>query len=338
MAQDQSTTSRATTQKYLDIYDITNDLLVLRDGSVSLVLQVNALNFGLLSEPEQDAIIYAYAALINSLSYPIEIVVKSLPKDVSRYLEYVDEQMEQTTSELRRQQIQNYRQFVNNLISEQNVLDKNFYVVIPMSALELGIIDSLNPLNSLTNNDKEPDFDKYSLVEKAQNMLLPRRDHLLGQFGRIGLQARQLSTKELIHLFYTAYNREAADGTRVVDTREYTTAAISAAGNITPPAGLEEAIIAPDNSANAQPQAAAPNQAPAPASSQPVNNQAVTPAPVPPAQTPTTDPLEAPTQQYDSTTDSSDINLNNVQAIPHENFTPPNQAPQAPNQNQGNPR
>jgi len=108
---------RSTAQQYVDIHDITNDLLILRDGSVSLILQVNAINFGLLSEPEQDAIIYAYAALINSLSFPIEIVIKSQPKDVSRYLEYVDDQLTQATSELRQRQIAQYRQFVANLIT-----------------------------------------------------------------------------------------------------------------------------------------------------------------------------------------------------------------------------
>lgn len=336
MAQDQSTNSRATTQKYLDIHDITNDLLVLRDGSVSLVLQVNAINFGLLSEPEQDAIIFAYAALINSLSYPIEIVIKSLPKDVSRYLEYVDSQLEQATSDLRRQQIQNYRQFVSNLISEQNVLDKNFYVVIPMTALELGLIDSLNPLNSLTNSNKEPEFDKYALIERAQNMLIPRRDHLIGQFNRIGLQARQLTTKELIHLFYTAYNREAAEGTRVVDTREYTTAAIQAAGGfgLNQPVGSNEqaeqgraanqstaAEVAPTTT-NSQ-EANLPSNSESSANLPPANTSPTTASPTtsaPAGGATSTDPLETSPQQYDSTTDSRRMDLDNVNAIPRENF------------------
>src|SRR5688500_14720385 len=118
----------STSQDYLNILDITNDLVVLQDGSTAMVLQVSAINFGLLSEPEQDAIIYAYASLINSLSFSLQILIKSKPKDVSNYLHYVDEQLEGAPSELRRQQIAAYRQFVANLITERNVLDKTFYV------------------------------------------------------------------------------------------------------------------------------------------------------------------------------------------------------------------
>jgi len=292
---------RSTAQKYLDIFDITSDLLILRDGSVSLLMQVNAINFGLLSEPEQDAIIYAYAALINSLSFPIEIVIKSQPKDVTRYLEYVDEQHAHAKTELRQRQIAQYRQFVSNLITEQNVLDKTFYVVLPLSALELGIIDSMNPFNSVTNKGKDTEFDKYAIMEKAKNILIPRRDHMISQFGRIGLQARQLTTKEIIHLFYTAYNFEAAEGARVVDSREYTTAVIQTQGGpITP---LKTASN-PAQPAPATPTAA--NQSPA---------------------TDTATGFPATEQQYDSTSDGNQMALENVAAIPQENFS-----------NQGQPR
>lgn len=294
---------RSTAQKYLDIFDITSDLLILRDGSISLILQVNAINFGLLSEPEQDAIIYAYAALINSLSFPIEITIKSQPKDVSRYLEYVDEQLSHAPTDLRRRQIARYRQFVSNLITEQNVLDKTFYVVLPLSALELGLIDSLNPVSSVTNKNKEVEFDKYALIEKAKNILIPRRDHMISQFARIGLQARQLTTKEIIHLFYTAYNFEAAEGARMVDSREYTTAVIQTQGGVI----------------NPPPMATSPAAAPAPAA----------PAATAPATEAVTEPEipTVPTQQYDSTSDGNQMNLDNVSAIPQENFA-----------NQGQPR
>jgi len=60
---------RASTQEHLDIYTIKNHLVFLKDGSVALVLRTTAINFNLLSEEEQDATIYAYAGLLNSLSF-----------------------------------------------------------------------------------------------------------------------------------------------------------------------------------------------------------------------------------------------------------------------------
>lgn len=230
MAKDTGPHLSSTTQEYLDILDITNDLVILKDGSSALVLQVSAINFGLLSEPEQDAIIYAYAALINSLSFPIQILIKSKPKDVTNYLRYIDEQLTHSPNELRRQQIAAYRQFVSNLITEQNVLDKTFYTVLPLSALELGVASAANPLSAVTPKKATPVIDKRYVIDKSTTVLIPRRDHMINQFARLGLRARQLNTKDLIYLFYVTYNPQASEGAKMVGTREYTTAVISAQG------------------------------------------------------------------------------------------------------------
>lgn len=83
----QTNALQSSTQKYLELFDISNDCLILQDGSVSMVMQSSAINFDLYSEQEQDAAIYAYAALLNSLSFSIEIVIRSVRKDVTSYLD-----------------------------------------------------------------------------------------------------------------------------------------------------------------------------------------------------------------------------------------------------------
>src|SRR5690349_7488561 len=121
-----SDVSQSTTQLFLDLYDITNDLIILGDGAASLVMTVSAMNFGLLSEGEQDATIYAYAALLNSLSFPIQIVVRSQPKDVTGYLKKIQDLETSSTNQVYRQKIKEYRSFVESLVQDQNVLDKKF--------------------------------------------------------------------------------------------------------------------------------------------------------------------------------------------------------------------
>lgn len=317
----------STTQQYLEVADITNDLLILRDASTALVLEVSAINFGLLSEPEQDAIIYAYAALINSLSFPMQIVISSRPKDVSTYLEFIETQYQSAPSDMRRQQIAAYRQFVANLITEQNVLDKRFFVVLPMSALELGVAGSANPVGVLVPNNKPVEYDKASVIERSLTTLGPRRDHMIAQFGRIGLKARQLATKELIHLFYILYNSQAAEGIKVVNTEDYTTSVMEPENRIsftpggtpaTPPTAPTTttpiAAPAPQPTSPMPPVSAAPAPAPAPSAPQPLNTsvpheslslgQTASPAtaPVPtqvaaPAPAPVTPPTPSQTPQ-----------------------------------------
>lgn len=217
----------STTQQFLDIFDITNDLVILKDGTASLIITVDAMNFGLLAEEEQDSIMYAYAGLLNSLNYPIQIVIKSQTKDVTGYLHLLKEQEDKATSRLQQQRIMKYREFVSNLIRERNVLDKKFYVAIPAKPLELGLmpISSVLPGQSQTDISK---VDKSMVIEKARSILEPKRDHLIAQFARIGLYSRQLETQEIIQLFYQSYNPEASDGQGMGDSKSYTTPLVTA--------------------------------------------------------------------------------------------------------------
>ncbi len=217
----------STTQLFLDIYDITNDLLIMKDGAASMILTVSAMNFGLLAEEEQDAIIYAYAGLLNSLNYPIQIVIKSQTKDATKYLNLLKEQEEVAANATKRRAIQHYREFVGNLIHERNVLDKKFYVTIPASSLEMGLL----PPQTVVPGVKQIDIstvEKSVILDKANNILEPKRDHLIAQFNRIGLYAQQLTTQDIIQLFYTSYNPEAAEGQQITETSSYTSAVVEA--------------------------------------------------------------------------------------------------------------
>lgn len=218
---------QSTTQQFLDIYDITNDLVIMKDGTTSLIITVDAMNFGLLAEEEQDGIMYAYASLLNSLNYPIQIVIRSQTKDVTGYLLLLREQEEVTENKIMRQRIRAYRDFVANLIHERNVLDKKFYVCIPAGSIELGLLPPANVMPGSKPFDVST-VEKSVVLEKARNILEPKRDHLISQFARIGLFSRQLTSQEIIQLFYLSYNPEAAEGQQLADTSNYTTPLVSA--------------------------------------------------------------------------------------------------------------
>ena len=198
---------KASTQDHLDIEDITNDLVLLQDGSACLILEVSALNFGLLSEKEQDATIYAYAQLLNSLTFSIQIVVSSKQKDISEYLALLDLQLGKTANSLLHTQLAKYRDFIKTVVRQGNVLDKKFYVAIPFSSLELGISSNFHSLISIPKKSKELPKPASEILERAILMLSPRRDHLVRLLTRIGLRARQLTSPELIQFFFNSYHR-----------------------------------------------------------------------------------------------------------------------------------
>jgi hypothetical protein len=199
---------KASTQEHLDIYTIKNHLVFLKDGSCSLVLKTTALNFNLLSEEEQDATIYTYAGLLNSLSFSIQILIRSQRKNISDYITLLDNSIQGTSSQKVKESLLSYRQFVKSLVKENRVLEKKFFVIITFSAIELGITKST--FNPFSKDPQKPPYDLDYIEEKASMVLYPRRDHIIRQFARIGLKTSQLTTTELVTLFYSIYNQSSS--------------------------------------------------------------------------------------------------------------------------------
>jgi len=202
---------KGTTQEHLPIEDIAEDMVILKDGSCAYILEVSSVNFDLLSEAEQEAMIYAYASLLNSLSFPIQIFIHSALKDVSSYLNYLYQWEDRITEPLVKKQISHYRQFVSQVVEKNNVLTKSFYVIVPFSLFELGLsaVKSTFPFPSLKK--KRPQslpMEKRALMERAKANLEPKKEHLLRVFARLGLKIRQLKTPQLVSLFYSIYNQE----------------------------------------------------------------------------------------------------------------------------------
>lgn len=193
----------STTQDHLPVYEIQDSLIILKNGSAAMVIETTAVNFGLLSEQEQDAIIYAYAALLNSLNFPIEILIRSERKDISAYLTLLSEAAKKQTSPTKRTQITSYRTFIAETVQRKNVLDKKFYIVLPFSSLELGSVKSLG--QAVVSRPHLP-APISEIIKKATMSLGPKRDHVLRQLERIGLTARQLTNKEILSLIYRTYN------------------------------------------------------------------------------------------------------------------------------------
>lgn len=195
---------RGTTQEFTEIEDIRDDLVILSDGSCCLIIETTATNFGLLSEKEQDALIFAYAGLLNSLTFPLQLVIRSRRKDISSYLRLLDEAMAKQEKPELKERIAKYREFVARTVGENNVLDKKFYLSLVFSSLELGVKTAAT---ALVKKRGLP-FPKDYILERARNVLFPKRDHLLRQLTRLGLHGEQLSTQKLIELFHSIYNPE----------------------------------------------------------------------------------------------------------------------------------
>jgi len=163
-----------------------------------LIIEVSATNFALLSPEEQDSKVYAYASLLNSLSFPIQIVIRSKKLDITNYLKLLDDEKIKTQNLALAKQIGLYRDFVKELVKVNTVLDKKFYIAIPYSSLEKGASGARETLRSGTNLDNFIVGARASLHSKAESV------HT--QLRRLNLKARTLDEEQLTNLFYDIFN------------------------------------------------------------------------------------------------------------------------------------
>lgn len=215
--------ANATTQAHLDIEDIKNDLVILKNGNVSLIMETTALNFDLLSEEEQEARIHAFASLMNSLTFPIQIVLHTERTDVTKYIEKLRIVQGKQISPSLKKQIEIYIKFVKNLTINNQVLDKRFFVVVPAM---FGAVQRPSLIKSLLGGSGEVIIDIDKILNRAQLELYPKRDHVMRQFRKMGLGIRQLNTDDLIRLYYSLYDPDKIGWNRINITKSDYTASM----------------------------------------------------------------------------------------------------------------
>lgn len=154
----------ASTQKFTEVVDIIDDVVILEGGNACIIIEVTASNFALLSRKEQDAKIYSYASLLNSLTFPIQIVIRNRRVDISFYLKTLEEQERATKNPLLAEHIRLYRGFVKDMVKVNVVLNKQFYIVLSYNSLEGGV-------GSATKASNKKGAVNQQFVDTAKKML-----------------------------------------------------------------------------------------------------------------------------------------------------------------------
>lgn len=201
----QNPKTKSSTQEALDIAEIKKDVVVLKSSALRALVETNSLNFALKSTKEQEATIYAYQSFLNSLDFPIQIVINSRELDVKDYLDMLKEKETQQANELLRIQIEEYIDFVRVLVEAANIMEKKFYIIVPFSSVEVkreGLIEKTKKMFKTVKSKKlsQQDFENY------KRQLMQRVDLITTSLSGLGLQMKLLKTDEIINLFHGLYN------------------------------------------------------------------------------------------------------------------------------------
>ncbi len=196
------------TQSFLRMSEIKNDTVVVDDGTMRAIIGVSSTNFDLKSQDEQNSIIFNFQRFLNSLNFPIQILMQSRKMEIGGYLDKLKRLAEKQTNELLRVQTGEYVEFISRLIDNASIMNKNFYVIVPLG-------ESIFPaasgfLSNIFANGKSKEIaQKIENFEKQKEKLDIRVSDIMSNLSGIGIRAQRLKTEEIIQLYYNSYNFDA---------------------------------------------------------------------------------------------------------------------------------
>ncbi len=200
-------TKKLSTQRMLPVAEVRNNTIVLKNGGLRAILAIEALNFNLKSETEQQGIIAGYGSFVNTITFPLQIVIRSTKTNSDDYLKQVHDIGEKQTNELLKNQTLSYVAFMQKLIEMADIMEKRFYVIVPVDHIDRRktvfeqFFDWLHPDDSASNASvRSHEFGS------ASGRLTERVDLVSSGLTNIGLHVKRLTTRDLIEVLYQTYN------------------------------------------------------------------------------------------------------------------------------------
>lgn len=202
------------TQNTLEIAELREGMAIMRDGSFRAVIACKSINYDLMSSREREGVEYSYQNFLNSLNFPVQILVRSQRVDIAPYLDKLDKIRRNQDNMLLGVLMDDYINFVDILSQEANIMDKSFFIVVPFYPT-----GDLNNIKEQTKGFFGRIFSKPAAQitkidrmtwDKARDEIKNRVDSVTGGLFQMGIKSVQLNTKELGELYYNAYNPDTA--------------------------------------------------------------------------------------------------------------------------------
>lgn len=203
------------TQQFIEAEGVKNGVLILKGGGLRQILLVSGLNFDLKSEDEQNAITFSYQNFLNSLNFSLQIFVHSRRVNIEGYIENIKKIEAEETNPLLKMQIGEYAEFIKSFTSQNAIMNKTFFVVIPFDPVQLpgagsggllsGLLGKKGSQSDIAKEEEEKRFFQHA------GQLAQRSEQVISGLSQIGLRAVALKDEEITELLYNLYNPEAIE-------------------------------------------------------------------------------------------------------------------------------
>lgn len=204
-----------TTQNTLAFSEIRDNMVVMNDGSFRAVVACKSINFDLMSSKEREGIEYSYQNFLNSLYFPVQILIRSQRVDIGPYIERLTNIRRDQENMLLNVLTDDYIDFIDTLSQEANIMDKSFYVTIPYwphGDLNTVKRSSKSLFSTIFggNPQQRAIVVDHAQYEKAKDEIKNHVDAVMSGLFQLGVKCVQLNTKELGELYYNFYNPDTA--------------------------------------------------------------------------------------------------------------------------------
>lgn len=207
------------TQEYLDIAEIKDNTVIMKDGTIRAVLLASSINFALKSEDEQNAVVDSYIRFLNNLSFSLQIVIQSRELNITNYLDYLKVKEKEQVNKLLKAQTAEYIDYIKDLTSLGKIMNKKFYVIVPYNPLSdkhknffSSLKDAFRPASTIILKEK--------IFARYQEMLDRRLESVVNGLSSMGVVSERLDTQALIELYYKTYNPETFKNQKLTDVNK----------------------------------------------------------------------------------------------------------------------
>ncbi len=180
----QKSKNKVSSRQQIGIKEIRDGILILPRNQYRVVIETSSVNFELKSEAEQDSLIDNFQNFLNSLPSPIQILVRVRELDIDHYLEQISKTKDKEKEKKYKEQIDNYCEFIKNLIAGNKILSRRFFVVLPYQ-----------PLDKNTND--------FNLIKEQLHL---NQEIIIKGLEKLGMKAKALDSIQTLELFYNFYN------------------------------------------------------------------------------------------------------------------------------------
>lgn len=214
---------QTSTQLYLNLSEIRDNVFVLKNGGMRAILQVSSINFNLKSEQEQNAIIFSYQGFLNTLEFPLQILIRSRKLDIDKYLDSLTEKREKQSNPLLQRQTLEYIEYIKKLVEYADIMEKNFYVIVPVDPFRSQsptvfqqFWQYLHPQDTI-----EKIRQRHREFDDLKKKLTQRVNLVKTGLENCNLRVAQLNTQQLVELFYQVYNPITSRNEKLQDVNNY---------------------------------------------------------------------------------------------------------------------